>query len=297
MPAATDTHPEIERYIDALWIEKGLSDHTLDAYRRDLRQFDAFLGREVGSSLLTATREQLQRYLGARLAAGQSPRSTARVMSCLRGFYRYQLREGRLTVDPTLDVDSPRLGRPLPKSLSEAEVEKLLSAAMLSPTAFNIQNWRFVRVKDPELRQQVRAAAWDQAQVTDASLLLVLCADLGAWKKDPARYWKDAPEPVREFILPALAQYYEGREQVQRDEAMRSCGIAAQTLMVAAKAMGYDSCPMDGFDFDAVAKLIQLPKDHVISMFVVVGKATQPAWDRPGQLPMDEVVIQDRFGG
>ena len=123
-----ETHPEIERYIDALWIEKGLSDHTLDAYRRDLRQFDAYLGREVGSSLLKATREQLQRYLGARLAAGQSPRSTARVMSCLRGFYRYQLREGRLTVDPTLDVDSPRLGRPLPKSLSEAEVEKLMAA-------------------------------------------------------------------------------------------------------------------------------------------------------------------------
>ncbi len=126
-----DTHPEIERYIDALWIEKGLSDHTLDAYRRDLRQFDAFLGGELGSTLLRATREQLQRYLGARLAAGQSPRSTARVMSCLRGFYRYQLREGRLTVDPTLDVESPRLGRPLPKSLSEADVEKLLAAPEL----------------------------------------------------------------------------------------------------------------------------------------------------------------------
>ena len=123
-----DTHPEIERYLDALWIEKGLSDHTLDAYRRDLRQFDGYLGRETGGSVLTATREHLQRYLGARLAAGQSPRSTARVMSCLRGFYRYQLREGRLTVDPTLEVESPRLGRPLPKSLSEADVEKLLAA-------------------------------------------------------------------------------------------------------------------------------------------------------------------------
>ena len=128
MPGRADTHPEIERYIDALWIEKGLSDHTLDAYRRDLRQFDAYLGGEPGGSLLMATREHLQRYLGARLAAGQSPRSTARVMSCLRGFFRYQLREGRLTVDPTLDVESPRLGRPLPKSLSEADVEKLLAA-------------------------------------------------------------------------------------------------------------------------------------------------------------------------
>src|SRR6056297_4295420 len=128
MATHADTHPDIERYIDALWIEKGLSDHTLDAYRRDLRQFDAFLGGEPDASLLRATREQLQRYLGVRLADGQSPRSTARVMSCLRGFYRYQLREGRLTVDPTLDVDSPRLGRPLPRSLSESDVEKLLAA-------------------------------------------------------------------------------------------------------------------------------------------------------------------------
>ena len=59
---------------------------------------------------------------------------------------------------------------------------------------------------------------------------------------------------------------YKGNEQVQRDEAMRSCGIAAQTLMLAAKAMGYDSCPMDGFDFEAVGKLINLPADHLISM-------------------------------
>ena len=96
-------------------------------------------------------------------------------------------------------------------------------------------------------------------------------------------------------MLPAIKQYYEGREQVQRDEAMRSCGIAAQTLMLTAAAMGYDSCPMDGFDFDAVAKLINLPEDHVISMFVVIGKGTKAAWPRPGQLPLEEVVIADKF--
>jgi nitroreductase len=76
---------------------------------------------------------------------------------------------------------------------------------------------------------------------------------------------------------------------------MRSCGIAAQTLMLAAKAMGYDSCPMDGFDFEAVGKLINLPKDHVITMFVAIGKGTKDPWPRPGQLPQSEVVIQDRF--
>ena len=76
---------------------------------------------------------------------------------------------------------------------------------------------------------------------------------------------------------------------------MRSCGIAAMTLMLAAKAMGYDSCPMDGFDFDAVGKLIKLPDDHVIAMFVAIGKAMQPARARGGQLAMDEVVILNQF--
>lgn len=179
--------------------------------------------------------------------------------------------------------------------MSEAEIEKLMSLALLSPTAFNIQNWRFVLVGDPVLRKEIRLAAWDQAQVTDASLLVVLCADLKAWEKEPGRYWKNAPQPVQDFIVPAIGQYYAGRVQAQRDEAMRSCGIAAMALMLAAKEMGYDSCPMDGFDFDAVGKLINLPQDHVISMFVAIGKGIQEPWPRGGQLPREEVVVIDRF--
>ncbi len=94
-------------------------------------------------------------------------------------------------------------------------------------------------------------------------------------------------------MLPAIDSYYRGKDQVQRDEAMRSCGIAAQTLMLAAKSLGYDSCPMDGFDFDGVARLNNLPDDHVIAMFVAIGKGTKAAW--PGQLGLDEVVMSDGF--
>jgi nitroreductase len=179
--------------------------------------------------------------------------------------------------------------------MTEAEIRQLLEAAMQAPTAFNIQNWRFVTVLDPEVRKQIRAAAWDQAQVTDSSLLIVLCADKDAWKKEPARYWVNAPQAVQDFLVPAIGQYYEGRDQVQRDECMRSCGLAGMTLMLAAQSMGYDSCPMDGFDFDAVAKIIKLPEDHVISFMIAIGKGTQPAWPKPGQLPYDEVVIRDSF--
>lgn len=179
--------------------------------------------------------------------------------------------------------------------MSDEEIRHLLSMAVLSPTAFNIQNWRFVVVSDVELRRQIRAAAWDQAQVTDASLFVILCGDLKAWEKQPKRYWRDAPVEVADFMVPAIDNYYRGHDQVQRDEAMRSCALAAQTLMLAAKSMGYDSCPMDGFDFDAVGKLINLPPDHVITMFVAIGKGTKAPWPRPGQLPLDEVVIQNKF--
>jgi nitroreductase len=179
--------------------------------------------------------------------------------------------------------------------MPQTDIDKLMSLALLSPTAFNIQNWRFVLVQDKELRKQVRAVSWDQAQVTDASLLIVLTADMKSWEKQPERYWKEAPKPVQDFLVPAIGQYYSGREQVQRDEAMRSCGMAAMTIMLAAKEMGYDSCPMDGFDFDAVAKLLNLPADHTPAMFVAVGKGIKEAWPRGGQLSKDEVVIVNKF--
>lgn len=179
--------------------------------------------------------------------------------------------------------------------MTEEEIAKLMSLAMLSPTAFNIQNWRFVVVTDPILRQQIRSVSWNQAQVEEASLLIVLTADLKSWAKQPERYWVNAPKPVQDYLVPAIGQYYDGQEQVQRDEAMRSCGMAAMNIMLTAKEMGYDTCPMDGFDFDAVGKLLNLPTDHTPTMFVVVGKALKEAQPRGGQLTMDEVVIYNKF--
>lgn len=179
--------------------------------------------------------------------------------------------------------------------MSESEVMRLLEAAIKSPTSFNIQHWRFVHVSDPALRQQLRDAAWNQAQVTDASVLLVLVADVHAWEKQPERYWRDAGPEVQKMIVPMIGQFYSGRDQVQRDEAMRSVGMAAQTLMLAARGMGYDSSPMIGFDAEKVGQVINLPKDHVIGMMLAIGKPTAPAHPRGGQLALDEVLVRDRF--
>lgn len=178
--------------------------------------------------------------------------------------------------------------------MSDAERDRLLSLTLLSPTSFNIQNWRFLDIRDRGLRQQFREIAWNQAQVTDASMLLLLAADLKSFEKEPERYWKNAPD-VAGFLVPMIVKCYDGQDQLQRDEAMRSTGIASQTIMLAARAMGYDSCPMVGFDFDAAAKLVGLPDDHVISMLIAIGKPLEPARGRGGQLPLDEVVFTDRF--
>lgn len=116
---------EIERFADALWMERGLSNHTLAAYRNDLAGLAAWLLRR-GTRLLTARRQDLLDYLSSRVLEGARPRTTARLLSSLRRFYRHQVREGRLQEDPSVRIDSPRIGRPLPDTLSEQDVDTLL---------------------------------------------------------------------------------------------------------------------------------------------------------------------------
>ena len=180
--------------------------------------------------------------------------------------------------------------------LTPDEEKKLFEATIQAPTSFNIQHWRFVVVRDPGLRQTIRTEHGnDQAQMTDASLLVILTADVKAWAKNPERYWRNAPEPVAKLLVGWMGPFHEGREQLQRDEAQRSIGMAMQTLMLAAKAMGYDSCPMIGYDIDEVAKLIGLPDDHVMGPLVAIGKGTKDSWPKPGQLALEELVFENRF--
>jgi len=117
---------EIDLYLDAMWVEKGLSDSTLSSYRLDLDGFARWL--QSSSSLLTVTEVDVGRYLAYRLQQKLSARSTARFLSCVRGFYAYQLRENVIQENPVALIESPKQGRPLPKSLSEGDVIRLLAA-------------------------------------------------------------------------------------------------------------------------------------------------------------------------
>ncbi len=128
MKALSDSDAALlERFLDTLWLERGLTPNTLTAYRSDLERFGLWL-QEKRVGLLSAQRDLLLSFLQERSIEGASPRSTARLLSSLRRFYRYLVRERMREDDPSARIDSPRLGRPLPKSLSEDEVEALLDA-------------------------------------------------------------------------------------------------------------------------------------------------------------------------
>ena len=120
--------PAIDRFCDALWLEDGLAQNTLQAYRTDLAQFAAWIAACGSKDLPAAEKSDVLAYLAHRVAQGASVRTSARLLSSLKRYYRYALREGACTVDPTLTVEAPKLRRGLPKSLSEAQVEALLAA-------------------------------------------------------------------------------------------------------------------------------------------------------------------------
>lgn len=123
----TPSHLQIERSLEQIWSEQGLAANTLSAYRSDLRWADRHLQGQ-GSSLMRASRAALFALLSERSRSGYNARSNARLLSALRGFYRLQVRSGALGEDPSALVESPKLIKPLPKSLSEADVELLLQA-------------------------------------------------------------------------------------------------------------------------------------------------------------------------
>lgn len=179
--------------------------------------------------------------------------------------------------------------------MPEEDLAELIRLTKIAPSSFNMQNYRLLVVRDKELRAKIRAAAWDQAQVTDASVLFILCADLNAHLEDPSLYWSHAPQEVQDMLGPMIKGFYEGKDQLIRDEGIRSSALAGMTLMLAAKEMGYDSCPMVGYDPAVVSDLIKLPENFALSFMLPVGKMAEGAWDRGERLSDEKVVAYDTF--
>ena len=126
--SASAQDPLLDEFVDSLWLEDGLSRNTLESYRRDLQQFAQWLHTNRKSGLLDAEHADLLAYLAHRFQLKARASSTARLLSSLKRFYQFVVREGKRSVDPTLNIDAPKRARPLPKNLTEVDVEKLLAA-------------------------------------------------------------------------------------------------------------------------------------------------------------------------
>lgn len=179
--------------------------------------------------------------------------------------------------------------------MSKKDRKKLLSRVLYSLASFKVQNWQFVVIEDPEQRTLLRKASWDQAQVTSASMVVILCTNLKAWQQEPLNCWHPAHGYFNEFITPSPQSHYGNLDQMQRDEVMRSCGITAEAVMLTAQSMGYDACSINGFDCDDVADLINLPDDHAVCSLITIGKSIDGP--RPTEEPPStkELVIKNRF--
>ncbi|HET9106515.1 MAG TPA: site-specific tyrosine recombinase XerD [Steroidobacteraceae bacterium] len=130
-PQSDSTDPAVSRFLDAVWLERGLSANTLAAYRADLTALARWLA-ERRVPIVATSRADLQDFIAWRVREGARPRSTARQLSSFRRFFRYLVREGGITEDPTAQIAMPKIGRSLPKSLTEEEVEALLGAPVVS---------------------------------------------------------------------------------------------------------------------------------------------------------------------
>ncbi len=126
----SNTASELDAFCDSLWLEEGLARTTLECYRRDLKQLAVWLSPQ-NKSLLTAEHADLLGFLAFKIRHHNSPRTTSRQLSSIKRWFRYALRHGKITVDPSLQIDSPKQPRTLPKSISESAVEELLNAPMV----------------------------------------------------------------------------------------------------------------------------------------------------------------------
>ncbi len=180
------------------------------------------------------------------------------------------------------------------QNITEAEIHELIKAANLSPSAFNIQHWRFVWLRDKSIQQQAKEACWFQPQVIDASATLLVCMDQKAWQKQPERYWKNAPTEVAKTQIGNSQAIYANNPQLAHDEGIRSASMAAMAIMIKAIDMGYETCAM-ACDIEKMAAVVDLPEDHSICMALAIGKRLKAPFSRPGLLSVDDVLTIDRF--
>jgi nitroreductase len=179
--------------------------------------------------------------------------------------------------------------------LTDDEVRHIIRCASLAPTSFNMHNWQFIAVRDKAMKETLCKAAWNQEQVKDAAMVLVLAGDLKA-HEDCTRTLRDAPDEAKPMFDGMIKQFYGDNESLSLQEACRSVGFAGQNVMLAARDMGYDTCAMIGFDPAAFTAALGLPEHLPPLLVITLGRAKEPARERWGLLDYEEVLSLDKYG-
>ncbi|MDX2029620.1 MAG: nitroreductase family protein [Blastocatellia bacterium] len=181
------------------------------------------------------------------------------------------------------------------RPLTEDEIRELVSYATESPSAYNIQNWRFVALTDPAAKEKLKGLSYNQQKVVDAGVTFIVLGDLRGYEKlsEIMRRTVEAgilPQPVADGWTKGAVGAYSSSEQFARDEAIRSAAFAAMTLMIAAQAKGLVSGPMIGFDPEGVKKAFNISDRYVPVMLLTVGHPAPGNFPRKPRLTVDEVL-------
>lgn len=201
------------------------------------------------------------------------------------------------TLHPTLTFIEQRISAnrfDTSHHLADADISRLVQLATRAPTAYNLQNWRFIAVRTPGAKARLRAVAQDQAKVQEAAVCFIVCGVLAdpealAERLQPSVDAGFMPSAMAQGWLQAAQQQYASAQAV-RDEALRSASFGAMTLMHAAQALGLAPCAMTGFDAEGVAASFGLASEEVSVMLVTVGRAAPGNWPQKPRRPLDQVL-------
>ena len=180
--------------------------------------------------------------------------------------------------------------------ISDEQLSTLFDHVALSPSSFNLQHWRFVVVRDAQRKAALRKLAYGQEQIENASACIVVVGRLLA-HEDADTIMAEAPQSVRESVIPMIHGMYADNAALRRDEAIRSASLAAMTLMLAAYDMGYATGPLIGFDPKGVSEFVGLDADHIPVMLIVLGKQTGTMRPRAFRHRLCDIVKLETFDG
>ncbi|WP_348945452.1 nitroreductase family protein [Chitinibacter sp. FCG-7] len=179
--------------------------------------------------------------------------------------------------------------------LNEADIAELVRLATLAPSAYNGQNWQFIAVHSSTSKQKLLQHAYGQQKVVDAAVTFIVCGRLDLHQQLARTLAPSVSAGIfTQDLLDTMVYYasegYHNQPQRQRDEAIRSASLAAMTLMLAAQGMGLASCPMIGFDADAITQEFGLSEHEIPVMLIAIGQAADNNWPQKPRKPLTEVL-------